>query len=91
MEYWLSVVDELADQTGVDFCHAQRMTAASILESAASVHGEYSAHSEPPPSPSKAEPRQERHQSWWEDVSVLSGSDWVLAKQIHNLIASRHG
>ena len=29
MEYWLSVIDEMADQTGVDFSDAQRTIAAT--------------------------------------------------------------
>jgi hypothetical protein len=90
MEYWLSVVDELADQIGIVLSEEKRDIAASIIQSAASVHGEYSSHSEPERKLAPTERRAEPKRAWWEDVSNLSGSDWVLARQIHNLIASRH-
>ena len=91
MEYWLSVIDEMADQTGVDFSDAQRTIAATVLRSAASVHSEYSAPSEPVREPAVKPSAEERPQGWWEDTSKLCGSEWVLAKQIQTLIASRYG
>lgn len=88
--FWLSVIDEMVDQTGIEMSGEQRETATSILQSAASVQGEYSSHSEPSREPVAVQRQPERKQAWWEDVSKLSGSDWVLARQIHRMIASRH-
>lgn len=90
MDYWLAVLDEVIDQTGVEFSDDQKIVAADLIKSAASVHGEYSHHQEPAPAPPKAIV-PERKSAWWEDVSQLSGSDWVLANQIHALIGSRYG
>lgn len=90
MEYWLCVLDEVSDQTGIVFSDDQRKTAAGILESAASVRGEYQSHSEPAPDPVVVATGHDRKQAWWEDPSKLCGSDWVLARQIHELIGSRY-
>lgn len=89
MEYWLAVLDELSDQTGLDVPSDKRELAAGILQSASSVHSDYSAPAECPRAPVERR-TPDRKQAWWEDVSQLSGSDWVLARQIHALIASRH-
>lgn len=88
MEYWLSVADELSDQIGVEFCDAQRNAAASIMKSAAEVHGEYTSVQEPLTPPVR-QPTIERKLAWWEDTSQLVGADWVLANQIHALINQR--
>lgn len=90
MEYWLCVIDELADQTGIVIPDDKRETAAGILKSAASVHGDYSTHHEPSRPPEAPARPAERKRAWWEDLSTLSGSDWVLAQQIHRLIGSRY-
>lgn len=90
MEYWLCVVDELSDQIGVEFSTEQRETAAGILKSAASVRSDYQSHSEPVSVSPAKERSPERTPAWWEDTSKLCGSDWVLAKQIHQLIGSRY-
>ncbi len=89
-EYWNLVVDEISDQTGISFTNEQREVAADLISRAVSVHGEYSSHYEPSPAPQKLV-APERKAAWWEDTSELVGSDWVLARQIHHLIASRHG
>lgn len=88
MDYWLSVLDEIVEQTGISMTSDQLDQAAAMLSSAASVHGEYGSHSEPAP---KADPVivSERPRAWWEDRSQLVGSDYVLAGQIQRLIASR--
>ena len=90
MDYWLSVLDEIVDQTGISLTSDQMDQAAAMLERAASVHGEYTSHSEPAsrPAPVK-EPESAR--AWWEDRSQLVGSDWVLAGQIQHMINSRYG
>lgn len=89
MDYWLSVLDEIVDQTGISMTSDQMDQAAAMLSSAASVHGEYNSQSEPAP---KAAPVDvpEKPRAWWEDRSQLVGSDYVLAGQIQNLIASRY-
>lgn len=89
MEYWLSVLDEIVDQTGIAITSDQAQKAAGMIASAASVHGEYTYHSEPTPDV-KPEQKSEQKRAWWEDRSNLVGSDYVLAGQIQHLIASRY-
>jgi len=88
MEYWKEAVAEALEAEGVEATDKQiaavagwMKSAADCRQSSAPVHEAALTKIKTIAAPAPKE--------WWRDRSQLVGNDWVLAGQIHDLIASR--
>lgn len=90
MEYWQEAVAEALSAEGVIATDAQIAAVAGWMRSAHECHSEQTGPRAGPAPVPRPEPTPEPKRAWWEDVSRLSGRDWVMANRIHELIASRY-
>lgn len=87
-EYWEISIPAMLEKAGIKATSEQVALLVDFWQGASLVQQDYEAPTERP-EPAKPLTKILEKKEWWRDTSNLCGSDWVIAKQIHALIASR--